>query len=695
MKENFLDIYASDVFSDAVMRERLPKKVYQSLKATIQTGSDLDPQIADVVASAMKDWAVEKGATHFAHWFHPLTGTTAEKHDSFLSPQSDRSAILEFSGKNLVVGEPDASSFPSGGLRDTFEARGYTTWDPTSPAFVKDGSLYIPTIFISYNGYVLDKKTPLLRSMALVSREALRILRLFGDEMTKRVTPSMGAEQEYFLVKQDLFKKREDLVICGRTLFGAPAPKGQEFSDHYFGAISAEVAAFMKDADETLWRMGVPVKMKHSEVAPCQFEIVPNYDSCNVANDQNQLLMATLQEVARKHGYECLLHEKPFEGINGSGKHINWSLSTDCGENLLSPGSTAMENARFLLFVCAMIHALDEYPELLRLTIASAGNDHRLGGHEAPPAILSVFLGKELTDILENFEAGEKYNTAGKGYIELGVNTLPPLPQDISDRNRTSPFAFTGNKFEFRMPGSSISTAGPNIALNTAVGDILHSYADRLEAADDFLAELNLLVREEVQAHKRVIFNGNNYSDEWVEEAERRGLPNLENAVEAFPKYVEPKNLNLFVRNGIYSEEEVYSRMEIHLATYNRTINIEALTMIEMSKKDIIPCVLRYENMLARLLANKNAIGLDIKKTVEYGIINDLSDALSELNKALAVLEQEVAIAQKEENLESQARMYQGKVLSAMNDLRYYTDRIEPMVDEWGIPDYTALLLGC
>ena len=695
MKENFLDIYASDVFSDAVMRERLPKKVYQSLKATIQTGSDLDPQIADVVASAMKDWAVEKGATHFAHWFHPLTGTTAEKHDSFLSPQSDRSAILEFSGKNLVVGEPDASSFPSGGLRDTFEARGYTTWDPTSPAFVKDGSLYIPTIFISYNGYVLDKKTPLLRSMALVSREALRILRLFGDEMTKRVTPSMGAEQEYFLVKQDLFKKREDLVVCGRTLFGAPAPKGQEFSDHYFGAISTEVAAFMKDADETLWRMGVPVKMKHSEVAPCQFEIVPNYDSCNVANDQNQLLMATLQEVARKHGFECLLHEKPFEGINGSGKHINWSLSTDCGENLLSPGSTAMENARFLLFVCAMIHALDEYPELLRLTIASAGNDHRLGGHEEPPAILSVFLGKELTDILENFEAGEKYNTAGKGYIELGVNTLPPLPQDISDRNRTSPFAFTGNKFEFRMPGSSISTAGPNIALNTAVGDILHGYADRLEAADDFLAELNKLVREEVQAHKRVIFNGNNYSDEWVQEAERRGLPNLENAVEAFPKYVEPKNLSLFVRNGIYSEEEVYSRMEIHLATYSRTINIEALTMIEMSKKDIIPCVLRYENMLARLLANKNAIGLDIKQTVEYGIINDLSDALSELNKALAVLETELAVAQKEENLESQARIYQGKVLSAMNNLRFYTDRIEPMVDEWGIPDYTALLLGC
>lgn len=695
MKENFLDIYASDVFSDAVMQQRLPKKVYQSLKATIQTGSDLDPQIADVVAAAMKDWAVEKGATHFAHWFHPLTGATAEKHDSFLSPQSDRSAILEFSGKNLVVGEPDASSFPSGGLRDTFEARGYTTWDPTSPAFVRDGSLYIPTIFISYNGYVLDKKTPLLRSMSLVDKEAQRILRLFGDTETKRVIPSMGAEQEYFLVDAELFKKREDLVICGRTLFGAPAPKGQEFSDHYFGAINTRVAEFMKDADETLWRMGVPIKMKHSEVAPCQFEIVPNYDSCNVANDQNQLLMATLQEVARKHGLECLLHEKPFAGINGSGKHINWSLATDRNENLLSPGSSAMENARFLLFVCAMIHAVDEYPELLRLTIASAGNDHRLGGHEAPPAILSIFLGQELTDILENFEAGAKYNAVDKGYIELGVNTLPPLPQDISDRNRTSPFAFTGNKFEFRMPGSSLSTAGPNIAINTAIGDILRDYADRLEDADDFWTELTHLLSDELAAHKRVIFNGNNYSEDWVEEAERRGLPNLANSVEAYPKYVEPKTMNLFVRNGIYSEEEVYSRMEIHLATYSRTINIEALTMIEMSKKDIIPCVLRYENMLAKLLANKKSIGLDIEKTVEFGIINNLSEALSHLNDALAVLEKELVEAQVEENLESQAHLYQSKVLPAMNVLRAYSDAIEPMVDEWGIPDYTALLLGC
>lgn len=695
MKEKFLDIYASDVFSDAVMQQRLPKKVYQSLKATIQTGSDLDPQIADVVASAMKDWAVEKGATHFAHWFHPLTGATAEKHDSFLSPQSDRSAILEFSGKNLVVGEPDASSFPSGGLRDTFEARGYTTWDPTSPAFVKDGSLYIPTIFIAYNGYVLDKKIPLLRSMSFVNNEALRIIRLFGDTESKRVTASMGAEQEYFLVRRDLFKKREDLVICGRTLFGAPAPKGQEFSDHYFGAINTDVAAFMKDADETLWRMGVPVKMKHSEVAPCQFEIVPNYDSCNVANDQNQLLMATLQEVARKHGFECLLHEKPFEGINGSGKHINWSLATDTGDNLLSPGTTAMENARFLLFVCAMIHAIDEYPELLRLTIASAGNDHRLGGHEAPPAILSVFLGEELTDILENFEAGQKYNAVDKGYIELGVNTLPQLPQDISDRNRTSPFAFTGNKFEFRMPGSSVSTAGPNIALNTAMGDVLKGYADRLEKADDFFKELTQLLSDELAAHKRVIFNGNNYADEWVEEAARRGLPNLPNAVDAFPKYVEPKNLNLFVRNGIYSEEEVYSRMEVHLITYCRTINIEALTMIEMSKKDIIPCVLRYENMLAKLLANKKAIGLDITETVEFGIINDLAEALTNLKNALSVLEDELAAAQADDNLEHQAKLYQGKVLPAMNSLRKYSDFIEPMVDEWGIPDYTALLLGC
>ena len=643
----------------------------------------------------MKDWAVEKGATHFAHWFHPLTGATAEKHDSFLSPQSDRSAVLEFSGKNLVVGEPDASSFPSGGLRDTFEARGYTTWDPTSPAFVRDGSLYIPTIFISYNGYVLDKKTPLLRSMALVDKEAQRILCLFGDKETKRVIPSMGAEQEYFLVDAELFKKREDLVICGRTLFGAPAPKGQEFSDHYFGAINTRVAEFMKDADETLWRMGVPIKMKHSEVAPCQFEIVPNYDSCNVANDQNQLLMATLQEVARKHGLECLLHEKPFAGINGSGKHINWSLATDRNENLLSPGTSAMENARFLLFVCAMIHAVDEYPELLRLTIASAGNDHRLGGHEAPPAILSIFLGQELTDILENFEAGTKYNAVDKGYIELGVNTLPPLPQDISDRNRTSPFAFTGNKFEFRMPGSSLSTAGPNIAINTAIGDILRDYADRLEDADDFWTELNHLLSDELAAHKRVIFNGNNYSEDWVEEAERRGLPNLANSIEAYPKYVEPKTMNLFVRNGIYSEEEVYSRMEIHMATYSRTINIEALTMIEMSKKDIIPCVLRYENMLAKLLSNKKSIGLDIEKTVEFGIINNLSEALSHLNDALSVLEKELAEAKNDENLESQARLYQSKVLPAMNVLRAYSDAIEPMVDEWGIPDYTALLLGC
>ncbi|MDO4281503.1 MAG: glutamine synthetase III [Peptococcaceae bacterium] len=695
MKNNLLDIYASDVFSDAVMRERLPKKVYQSLKATVETGSDLDPQIADVVASAMKDWAVEKGATHFAHWFHPLTGVTAEKHDSFLSPQSDRSAILEFSGKNLVVGEPDASSFPSGGLRDTFEARGYTTWDPTSPAFVKDGSLHIPTIFIGYNGYVLDKKTPLLRSMSVVNKAALRILHLFGDTDVKRVIPSMGAEQEYFLVNADLFKKREDLVVCGRTLFGAPAPKGQEFSDHYFGAINSRVAAFMKDADETLWRMGVPVKMKHSEVAPCQFEIVPNYDSCNVANDQNQLLMGTLQEVARKHGFECLLHEKPFEGINGSGKHINWSLATDTNENLFEPGKTPMEDARFLLFVCAMLHAVDEYPELLRLTIASAGNDHRLGGHEAPPAILSVFLGKELSDILEKFVAGTHINNVEQRYIELGVNTLPPLPQDISDRNRTSPFAFTGNKFEFRMPGSSMSTAGPNIVLNTAVGDVLNGYADRLEKAEDFLGELNALVSDELQAHKRVVFNGNNYTDAWVIEAEKRGLPNLSNSVDAFVQYVDPKNLSLFVRNGIYSEEEVYSRMEIHLANYSHRINIEALTMIEMSKKDIIPCVLRYENMLAKLLANKKSVGLVIEDTVEYGIIKNLSAALSKLQAALTVLEEEVAKAQAKDNLESQARLYQSKVLPAMNALRKYSDSIEPMVDEWGVPDYTALLLGC
>ena len=695
--DKILDLYGCDVFSDKVMQERLPGRVYESLKATMQTGSDLDSKIADVVATAMKDWAVEKGATHFAHWFQPMTGATAEKHDSFLAPQRDRSAILEFSGKNLVKGEPDASSFPSGGLRDTFEARGYTTWDPTSPAFVKDGSLYIPTIFISYTGDVLDKKTPLLRSMALVNRNGLRILRLFGDRTTRKVEPTMGAEQEYFLVDHELYRQRKDLVICGRTLFGSPAPKGQEFEDHYFGAISERVADYMKEVDRALWRIGVPAKMKHSEVAPCQFEIVPVFDSCNVANDQNQLVMATLHELAPRHGLECLLHEKPFEGVNGSGKHINWSLSTSEGENLLSPGKTADENARFLLFVCAMIHALDEYPELLRLVIGSAGNDHRLGGSEAPPAILSVFLGQELTDVLNNIESGGFYNTSGKGYIELGVNTLPPLPQDISDRNRTSPFAFTGNKFEFRMPGSSTSTAGPNIALNTAIGDVLGFYADRLEAADDFYRELSRLLTEEIAKHKRVIFNGNNYTKEWEEEAARRGLPHLPHAVDAFPKYVEPKNLSLFVRNGIYSTEEIYSRMEIHFITLSRSINIEALTMQEMANKIIIPSVLKYEQTLTTLLSRKNEIGLPVKESVEYSIVQKLSGLLKSFQNALEDLDAKTSTALHIDNVEAQARSYQYEVLPAMTALRAAGDALEPLVSEkdWGMPSYTALLLDC
>ena len=689
------DIFGTLVFDDRQMKARLPHDVYISLKKTIDEGGSLDNQVANVVADAMKDWAIEHGATHFTHWFQPLTGITAEKHDSFITPSPDGGVIMEFSGKELIQGEPDASSFPSGGLRATFEARGYTAWDPTSYAFIKDKALCIPTAFCSYGGEALDKKTPLLRSMQALNKQAMRVLKLFGNTDVKCVRTSVGPEQEYFLVDRAMYRKRKDLIFCGRTLFGARPPKGQEMDDHYFGAIKPRVAEYMADLNEELWKLGILAKTEHNEVAPAQHELAPIYTTTNIATDHNQLTMEIMKKVADRHGLVCLLHEKPFAGVNGSGKHNNWSISTDTGKNLLEPGKLPQENAQFLLFLAAVIKGVDEYQDLLRISVASAGNDHRLGGHEAPPAILSVFLGKELTDILENFEAGEKYNTSGKGYIELGVNTLPPLPQDIYDRTRTSPFAFTGNKFEFRMPGSSMSTAGPNIALNTAIGDILHNYADRLEAADNFLVELNKLVREEVQAHKRVIFNGNNYAEEWVEEAARRGLPNLENAVEAFPKYVEPKNLSLFVRNGIYSEEEVYSRMEIHLATYSRTINIEALTMIEMSKKDIIPCVLRYENMLARLLANKKAIGLDIHTTVEYGIINDLSEALSALNDALAVLEKELAVAQAEENLESQARLYQGKVLAAMNDLRYYTDRIEPMVDEWGIPDYTALLLGC
>lgn len=689
------EMFGIDVFSDQVMRERLPRKVYESLKATIMTGSDLDKNIADVVAAVMKDWAIERGATHFAHWFQPMTGTTAEKHESFLMPTGDGRALIEFSGKNLIKGEPDASSFPSGGLRETFEARGYTSWDPTSPAFVKDGSLYIPSVFFSYAGNVLDKKTPLLRSMSVLNKEGLRIMRLFGDYGVRQVIAQMGAEQEYFLVPLEQYKKRKDLVICGCTLFGAAAPKGQEFEDHYFSAINERVAAYMKDVDESLWRLGVPAKIKHSEVAPGQFELVPVFNTTNVANDQNQLVMACLNNLAPRHGLACLLHEKPFKGVNGSGKHINWSIGTDTGINLISPGKTPQENARFLLFFCAMIHAVDTYPELARLVTASATNELRLGGDEAPPSILSMFIGDEMLDVLELMEAGHDYSEVNKGYVELGVNTLPHLPKDISDRNRTSPFAFTGNKFEFRMPGASSSVAGPTIMLNTAYAEVLQSYADRLEKAEHFYDELSVLIAEEIAAHKRIIFNGNGYSEEWVEEAKRRGLPIINSTIAAFAHYVDQKNLDLFVNNGIYSAEEVYSRMEIHFTDYSRRINIEALTMVEMAHKQIIPAVLTYQQRVLDSLTAKKALNFNIPDDAETDLLIELSGYLSTFRKAVRELEHRIGDAQAEEGAKLRALSYHEHVTEAMKVVRELADRLEVICDEevWGMPSYTNLLL--
>lgn len=692
---DMLELYAADVFTDSVMQQRLPNRIYESLKATISAGSDLDKEIADVVATVMKDWAIEKGATHYAHWFHPMTGMTAEKHESFLSPISTGKAILEFSGKNLVKGEPDASSFPSGGLRDTFEARGYTAWDPTSPAFVKDGSLYIPSIFISYTGNVLDKKTPLLRSMELINTAGLRIIRLLGNHTSKRVIATLGVEQEYFLVDAELYKKRKDLLICKRTLFGANPPKGQEFDDHYFSAINERVAAFMRDLDESLWRLGVPAKIKHSEVAPCQFELVPVFDTANIANDQNQLVMACMNQLAPKHGLACLLHEKPFKDINGSGKHLNWSLATDDGRNLLVPGNTAKENASFLIFVAAMLHALDEYPELLRLVSANAGNEYRLGGDEAPPTIMSMFLGEELTQVLEVIAGGGNYVSVNKGDIELGVNTLPPLPKDTSDRNRTSPFAFTGNKFEYRMCGSSASVAGPTIALNTAYARVLNAYADRLEGVEDFWEALNGLIGDEINAHKRIIFNGNNYSNEWVVEAEKRGLPIINNAVDAFLHYIDPKNISLLVESGIYSIEEVFSRMEIHLLDYCRTVNIEALTMVEMGRKNIIPSAVHYNQRLLNALVAKKELGIAVEGCAEWNLSQAISECLDQLLLAIDNLEKAQMEAIVIEALDVKAQYYRDHVKKSMEELRATGDVLEQLIDEdeWGMPSYTALLL--
>ena len=637
-KINVPDIFASMVFNDDVMRERLPKDVYKSLRKTIDDGKDLDITVANAVANAMKDWAIEKGATHYTHWFQPMTGITAEKHDSFISPTADGRIIMEFSGKELIKGEPDASSFPSGGLRATFEARGYTAWDPTSYAFIKDHSLYIPTAFCSYGGEVLDKKTPLLRSMEALSAQAVRILRLFGDSTTKRVITTVGPEQEYFLVDKKLYDERPDLIYTGRTLFGARAPKGQELEDHYFGAIKPRIAAFMQELDEELWKLGVLAKTKHNEVAPAQHELAPIFSTTNVATDHNQLTMETMKNVALRHGLVCLLHEKPFAGVNGSGKHNNWSISTDTGKNLLEPGKLPQENAQFLLFLAAVIKGVDEYQDLLRISVASAGNDHRLGANEAPPAIISIFLGDELTAILHAIETGTVYGGTLRVNMEIGVNVLPSFTKDTTDRNRTSPFAFTGNKFEFRSLGSQLNIACPNIMLNTIIADELEQFADELEGKEDFNGALNALIKRVIKEHKRIIFNGDGYADAWKAEAAKRGLTNLPTTVDALPHYTDEKNVKLFTKHKIYTEVEMQSRQDIILETYAKTINIEALTASDMVKRDILPAVSSYVAELASGVATKKAISDDIPCEAELDIIKRLSGLQDCAYKKLAAL---------------------------------------------------------
>ena len=693
---NVPEIFASNVFNRQVMQQRLPKEVYKTLLKTIDEGYPLDTSVANVVANAMKDWAVEKGATHFTHWFQPMTGITAEKHDSFISPTKDGKVIMEFSGKELVVGEPDASSFPSGGVRATFEARGYTAWDPTSFAFVKDGTLYIPTAFFSYSGEVLDKKTPLLKSMAALNKQALRILRLFGNTTAKQVFSTVGAEQEYFLIDKELFEKRKDLIYTGRTLFGAKPPKGQELEDHYFGAINTRVSAYMRDLDEELWKLGILAKTKHNEVAPAQHELAPVFTSTNVASDQNQLVMETMKKVADRHGMHCLLHEKPFAGINGSGKHNNWSMSTDTGLNLLDPGYTPAENGQFMLFLTAVIKAVNEHQDLLRLSVASAGNDHRLGANEAPPAIVSVFVGEELEEVIDSLEKGVKYAGKGKKTMQLGVDTLPELPKDTTDRNRTSPFAFTGNKFEFRMVGSSFSLAGPNIIINTIVADALRQFADELEGAADFNAALHDLVVRNIRENKRIIFNGNNYSEEWAKEAEKRGLLNLKNAAEALPHFADRKNLELFSFLRVFTEREVRTRTDIMLENYCKVLNIEALTMEEMAKKDIYPAVNKYiRDLCSTVRAKKDACEKAPCAAEEKLIckLSSMNEAMSEKTEAL----EELLIDSKAcKTPAALAAFFAEKVIPVMQEIRMYADNMELCTakEYWPFPTYGELLFS-
>ncbi len=689
------EIFGSMVFNDHVMKERLPKETYKAMQKTIRDGRRLDINVATVVANAMKDWAIEKGATHFTHWFQPMTGVTAEKHDSFISPAGDGRVIMEFSGKELVRGEPDASSFPSGGLRATFEARGYTAWDPTSYAFIKDKTLCIPTAFCSYGGEALDKKTPLLRSMEAISRQAVRVLRLFGNEDVTSVKTTVGSEQEYFLIEKELFDRRPDLVYTGRTLFGAKPPKGQELEDHYFGSIKHKVAEYMADLDEELWKLGIYSKTEHNEVAPAQHELAPIFSTTNIATDHNQLTMEVMQKVAKRHGLACLIHEKPFAGVNGSGKHNNWSISTNTGVNLLEPGDTPHENAQFLLFLVAVIKAVDDYQELLRVSVATAGNDHRLGANEAPPAVVSMFVGEELEGILEAIEKDEPYDTKEKDVMKVGVHVLPRFAKDTTDRNRTSPFAFTGNKFEFRMPGSALSISGPNVVLNTAVAEELRQFADELEEAADFNSALHELIKKTIREHKRIIFNGNGYDDEWLEEAARRGLANLRTTPDALPAFISEKSVSLFQTHKVFTKEEIEARYEILLENYCKVLSIEANTMLDMARREILPAASEYSSSLASAAVTKKtmnpaaAVGYEEKTSLR------ISDLTSDMLTKAEELEDELMKAKSCGDTTEEAVYFKDHVLPAMNALRIDGDALETVTSReyWPYPTYGEMLI--
>ena len=698
MAQNIPELYGSLVFNDKVMRSKLPKDMYKALKKTIESGTHLELDVANSVAVAMKEWATENGATHYTHWFQPMTNVTAEKHDSFISPTGDGQVIMDFSGKELVKGEPDASSFPSGGLRATFEARGYTAWDPTSPAFIKDGTLYIPTAFCSYSGEALDKKTPLLRSMQTLDKEATKLLHIIGNKDVKHVNTTVGPEQEYFLVDKELYKQRKDLVFCGRTLIGAPAPKGQEMEDHYFGALKPRVAAYMHDLDVELWKLGIPAKTKHNEVAPAQHELAPVFDTTNVAVDHNQLTMEVMKKVADKHGLVCLLHEKPFEGINGSGKHNNWSMITDTGVNILDPGKTPAENTQFLIFLTAVIKAVDEYADVLRISVASAGNDHRLGANEAPPAVVSVFLGDELTEVLKSIENDEYFAGSRAVQMDIGAKVLPHFVKDNTDRNRTSPFAFTGNKFEFRMLGSEASVANPNIILNTAVAECVHQFAEQLKDVPEDKMEdaIHELIKKTIIDHKCVIFNGNGYTDEWIEEATKRGLFNLKSTPDALPQWIADKNIELFTKYHIFTKEEIESRYEIWLESYSKILNIESNTMVEMVQKDFLPSVFAYIDKVAATAVAKKSVVSDVSTASEGKLIKELSQLADEISTGLETLKADTAKALATEDPLTNAKAYQTVVLSDMDELRKSVDAAETLIPDALLPypTYDKLLFS-